>query len=179
MSTEDVASAREVAQRWLTAAERQLRSGQWQLSAREAEIAFDVAGAGGRPSASVPPHTDEELWLRLSRLTGWAAAIRLGLRALGRVVPDSDGSEGAAREPTGVITLPGLLWAMYACVIKAQQWQQRHNSLGFSAQAAEIDKALAEEVPGLVEHVAGMETLLGPFGLSAVLWAAATGETED
>lgn len=166
----DYAARREVADRWMTLAERQLRARAWRPETVERDIAWDLATATAVVHTQLPPWTEDPLDHRLARLAHCAPALRLGMRAGGWGLP---AAEAAPPGPDTRVDLPALLAAVYPLAEAVERWadlcgnlqRDRVGAVPTAVAAEEAAAALSADVPGLFNHVAHGEVFWG--GLAA------------
>ncbi|MET9263688.1 hypothetical protein [Amycolatopsis sp. NPDC004079] len=159
----DYNARHEVADQWLTTAERQLRTGLWRPAPIEADIAWDLSTASALVHTSAPPWPEEPLDLRLARLAHCAPAIRLGMLAGGWGLP---AAEAAPPGPDTQVGLPALLAAVYPLAAAAERWADlcgsiRRGQAGGIPDETAAYEAIAAGVPGILNHLAHLETFFG------------------
>ncbi|MBO2461511.1 hypothetical protein [Actinomadura violacea] len=167
-----------------------LQTGRWEPTPAEQQVAADIVAAARIPTRTLPPHTDDPLWIRTARLAAWAGILRLAGRATGvtlndhpQPVPappapensprhnsagrDGAGRDGAGRDGSGG-GFGGLLGACYELAALAERW----------ARALDSDDALAD-APGFLEDLADTEKFFTGFGsIGEVFAAIASGDHE-
>lgn len=176
----DYNGRRVVADQWLATAKRQLRSQDWRPGLVERDIAWDLATTLGVVHASAPPWPDEPLDLRLARLAHCAPAIRLGMLAGGWGLPFD---ETAPPGPDTLVDLPALLAAVYPLAVAAERWADLCGSIRRDRAAGVPDETAAYQavsggVPGILNHLAHLETFFGGPSFAMLLDGVATGDVD-
>uniref|UniRef100_UPI003F4925FE hypothetical protein n=1 Tax=Pseudonocardia sp. CA-138482 TaxID=3240023 RepID=UPI003F4925FE len=176
----DYPARRARAREWTDLAERQLRSYTWQPSLLEVTIAEQLMRAARCPTQTMPPYPDDELWVRLRRLSGWAPVLRLAIMAGDWRLPvDRDGEvlEIGPPPPGVTVTLERLVVAVYPLARIVEQWDREHNHAPAKVRTEREAAALmADRIPGLYDHLADAEKAFIGYGSIGVMFTViATG----
>uniref|UniRef100_UPI003F4958BE hypothetical protein n=1 Tax=Amycolatopsis sp. CA-096443 TaxID=3239919 RepID=UPI003F4958BE len=176
----DYNARREIAGQWLTTAGRQLRARIWRPAPLEARIAWDLSTAVAVAHMPPPPWPHEPLDLRLARLAHCAPTIRLGMQA-GGWGPPAD--EAAPPGPDALVDLPALLAAVYPLAAAAEQWSDLSGSIrpgraGGVPDETDAYAAVSSDAPGILNHLAHLETFFGGASFAMTLDAVATGDVD-
>lgn len=166
------------AKEWTRRAEHHLVTYTWRPTDKEREIVDDVDRAGRSPVPSMPPFTDEPVWFRLARLSSWAPAIRLGMRAGKWKLP----KQGIGAPPTGgkAITLADLLSGIYLVAEILEEWDRKDWYRSAPISDEEHAQHMADEIPGFADHLADAERFFGGIGGigTGLIAAIVTGNVE-
>jgi hypothetical protein len=175
----DFAAQVVAARQWSVEISDRLKAGTWVPTADQRQLCADIARAAWRPSAALPPHTDEPLYVRVHRISVWAAVIRLAVRAGGWTLTEPTDEQPHAADPE--VVLPGLLTALYPVAGLAEHWCHAcdHAFAAASGDSGRDDLRVLVEFPHLAEQLADAERIFDGYGgVREVFGVIATGEVD-